>query len=176
MKIVIEVILVFLGILFLTTEVLLAFSIIVSMKTCVLSRSKLVNFGKEGFLPTLGKIFLILTSMSSILARVSSLLLYFGPSLGLLDLMHHWKWEKTRYRPKSAGGPYSEGGNLTWYNVSLPWDDIERIKTLHQLEPTSYSIYTGITVKWLYAILIGGIFIHISLVYALKNYSSRHFR
>ena len=156
---------------------MLAFSIIVSIKTCVLSRSKLVKFSKEGFLPIVGKILLILSSLASILARVGSLLLYFGPSLGLLDLMHHWKWEKTRYRPKSVGGPYEEGGNLTWYNVSLPWDDIERNKALQQLAPdTNYSIYTGLAIKWLYAILIGGMFVHLTLVYVLKHYTSSHFR
>merc|ERR1719273_787053 len=72
------------GILFLTTEMVLAFSIIVSIKTCVLSGSKLVSFGKEGFLPTVGKILLILSSLASILARIGSLILFFGPSFGLL--------------------------------------------------------------------------------------------
>ena len=156
---------------------ILAFSILVSIKTCVLSRYKQVNFSKEGFLPAVGQILLILSSLASILARVGSILLYFTPSLGLLDLMHHWKQEKTRYRPKSAGGPYEEGGNLTWYNVSIPWDDIERNKTLQQLAPdTNYSIYTGLAIKWLYAILIGGIFIHLILVYVLKHNTSSHFK
>ena len=156
---------------------MLAFSIIVSIKTCVLSRSKLVKFSKEGFLPTVGKILLILSSLASILARIGSLLLYFGPSLGLLDLMHHWKQEQTRYRANSEGGPYVEGGNLTWYKNTVGWDTMERTKAFQQLSPdTNYTIYTGLAIKWLYAILIGGMFVHLILVYVLKHNTSSHFR
>ena len=156
---------------------ILAFSILVSIKTCVLSRYKQVNFSKEGFLPAVGQILLILSSLASILARVGSILLYFTPSLGLLDLMHHWKQEQTRYRANSEGGPYVEGGNLTWYKNTVGWDTIERTKTLQQLaSDTNYSIYTGLTIKWLYAILIGGMFVHLILVYVLKHNTSSHFR
>ena len=112
----------------------------------------------------------------SILGRVASMLMYFGPSLGILDLMHHWRQEQTRYRPTSEGGPYEKGGNLTWYNVSLTWDKVERIETLQQLEPTSYSIYTGLSIKWLYVMLIVVMVIHVFIVYLLKKYSSTHFR
>ena len=156
---------------------MLALSILVSIKTCVLSRSKLVNFSKEGFLPTVGRILLILSSLASILARIGSLLFYFGPALGILDLMHHWKQEQTRYRAKSEGGPYEEGGNLTWYNQNVSWDQIERTKAFQQLAPdTNYSIYTGLTIKWLYVILMGGMFIHLILVYVLKHNTSSHFK
>ena len=156
---------------------MLAFSIIVSIKTCVLSGSKLVKFSKEGFLPAVGKILLILSSLASVLARIGSLIFYFGPSLGLLDLMHHWKQEQTRYRANSEGGPYVEGGNLTWYKNTVGWDTIERNKALQQLAPdTNYTIYTGLAIKWLYAILIGGMFVHLILVYVLKHYTSSHFR
>ena len=155
----------------------LAFSIIVSIKTCVLSGSKLVKFSKEGFLPAVGKILLILSSLASVLARIGSLILYFGTAIGLLDLMHHWKQEQTRYRANSEGGPYEEGGNLTWYENTVGWDTIERTKALQQLPPdTNYSIYTGLTIKWLYVILIGGMVVHLILVYVLKHYTSSHFR
>ena len=112
----------------------------------------------------------------SIVGRVTSMLMYFGPSLGLFDLMHHWKWEQTRFRAKSDGGPYKKGGNLTWFNVTLPWDKVERIETLQQLEPTNYSIYTGLSIKWLYVMLMVVMVIHVLIIYLLKNYSSTHFR
>ena len=82
------------GYFFITTEVILAFSIIASIKTCVMSRYQHINVEKEGFFPSVGKILIIFTSLTSILGRVSSMLLFFGPSLGLFDLMNHWMWKR----------------------------------------------------------------------------------
>ena len=154
----------------------MAFSIIASIKTCVMSRYKLINVDKEGFFPSVGKLLIIFTSLMSILGRVMSMIMYFGPSLGLFGLMNHWKREQTRVRPKSEGGPYEKGGNLTWHNITLLWDEVERNESLQQLKPTSYSIYTGLSIKWLYVMFVVGMVIHVIIVYLLKNYSSTHFK
>ena len=164
---------IFLGFLNIAAEVLLAFSIAISLKTCVVSRYKLVNVEKEGFFPSVGILLVLCCSLASVLGRVMAILMYFGPSLGLFDLLNHWRREQMRYRPISEGGPYEEGANLTTHNVSLPWTDIERNITSHQ---TSYTIYTGMSIKWLYVMMLVGMVIHVAIVYLIKTFSSSHFR
>ena len=90
---------------------------------------------KENFLPTKGQVrryfnlsflifilfissvqaLLLLSSIFFTAGRVGSLLLYFAPCLGQLDLLHHWRREQVPYTP-APDGPYEEGGTVMFFN------------------------------------------------------------
>jgi hypothetical protein len=147
----------------------LAFSILISLKTVLLSNLNLIKIEKEDFLPSTGKILLLLSTVLFTVGRVGSFLIYFGPALGQFDLLHHWKKEQLKYKTKEDGGPYEKGGNLTTHNVTIPWSDIER-------HSPNYTIYTGLGLMWLYAIIIVTMVVHVAVVYKWKDYCSSHFR
>ena len=166
--------LIFVGFLNISAELLLAFSIVISLKTCVLSRYNLVNVEKEGFTTTVGNILIIFSSLVSIPIRVLSLVMYFGPCLGLFNLLNHWKREQVRFKPQTEGGPFVEGGNFTTHNVSINWKELER--NVSSLGQTSYTLYTGVSIKWLYVMFIAAMVVDTIVVYLVKNCTSSHFR
>ena len=49
-----------------------------------------VAASKNNFLPFKGKLLLALFSLISVLVRLFAILLYFAPSLGLMNLLRHW--------------------------------------------------------------------------------------
>ena len=42
-------------------------------------------------MPALGNLLIVLLSFTSLLARVTAIIVYFSPSLGLMNLLMHWK-------------------------------------------------------------------------------------
>ena len=53
-----------------------------------------VAASKNNFLPFKGKLLLALFSLKSVLVRLFAILLYFAPSLGLMNLLRHWTMGK----------------------------------------------------------------------------------
>ena len=146
----------------------LAFSILMSLKTVLLSNINLVKDEKEKFLPFKGKVLIFLSTTFFTIGRVGSILLYFAPSLGQMDLLHHWKNEQTPYKPASVG-PWTKGSNLTIHNFTIPWSHVER-------QSPPYTHYTGLGLLELYIIMIITMGIHVAVVYAWKSYCSSPFR
>lgn len=101
-------------------------------------------------------------------------MMFFGPSLGLFNLLNHWKREQVRFKPQTEGGPFVEGGNFTTHNVSIDWTELER--NVSSLGQTSYTIYTGVSIKWLYVMFIAAMVVDTIVVYLVKNCTSSHFR
>lgn len=46
---------------------------------------------KNNFLPWRGKVLLTIFSVTSLLVRLVAIMLYFAPSLGIINLLWHWK-------------------------------------------------------------------------------------
>ena len=177
-------------------QTVLILSTLFSLKTVLISNINFVKMQKENFLPAKGWVrhyfnlfflifylfsssvqaLLLLSSIFFTVGRVGSLLLYFAPCLGQLDLLHHWKREQVRYTP-TPDGPYEEGGTVMFFNGTnvqqVPWSLLERGK---DGERPHYSMYTGLQIVYLYIILLISMIVHTVVVYVWKKYCSSDFR
>ena len=119
---------------------------------------------------------MLLSSIFFTAGRVGSLLLYFAPCLGQLDLLHHWRREQVPYTP-APDGPYEEGGTVMFFNGTnieqVPWALIERGKGD---ERPPYSMYTGLEIKYLYIVLLVCVILHTVVVFGWKKSCSSAFR
>jgi hypothetical protein len=70
---------------------LLVFSAIWSVKSITMGYIQSVSMSKGDFLPFKGKLFLLLFVLISCLARMFGILVFFVPSLGLVNVLMHWK-------------------------------------------------------------------------------------
>ncbi len=70
-------------------ELLIALSTLWSMRTLLAGQVGIAAMRKDGFIPIIGKIFLLLYIFITIFARTTAILLYVAPSLGLFNLMVH---------------------------------------------------------------------------------------
>jgi len=57
----------------------------------VLGYVNALTIQKGQFMPMIGKLSIALFSFTSLFGRVSAVIVYFSPSLGLMDLLMHWK-------------------------------------------------------------------------------------
>ena len=149
----------------------------------------IVKMEKDKFLPSTGKMILILTSLFSVVTRVVAVIVLFTPALGHLSLLHHYQHEKIGFRPANNSevgytGPYVMGGTYTSpNNTANPWDEIERgnwtwnneTETWRR-EPPPLTIYTGLKLVHVYTIFSIMLALHIILVFFWKRHVSPHFR
>jgi len=69
----------------------LALSALWSFLSIILGFLNGLIIGKGQFMPMLGKLTIIMFSITSLVGRVSAIIIYFSPSLGLMNLLMHWK-------------------------------------------------------------------------------------
>ena len=157
----------------LPAELILTVSIILSLKTVFMSNLNFISVQKENFVPTTGKIPVVLSSVFSTVGRVGAILLYCGPAMGNFGLLHHWKQEQIPYKSANHSGPYVLGGNLTAVidntTKQIPWSSIER-------NSPPYTDYTGLGLRDLYIIFLIAMVVHIALVFIWKTIASTKFR
>jgi hypothetical protein len=95
--------------------------------------------------------------------RISAVIVYFAPSLGLFDLLMHWKM-----------------GQLEIAHGDLPYDALANgtIVRLHQVwQPIqSFQDLTFLSLKHYYFIFIGMVLTHFLLVALIKLAFAREFR
>ena len=137
-------------------------SVLVSLKTSLLTNLKLVKVEKDGFVPSFGQFFIVLSNLFYTVGRVGALVLFFTPSLGLWDTMHHYKNEQIRYRNAT-------GTLTTLTGKKIPWTDIARGKP-------DITEYTGLSLKNLYILLLLGFVVHVVVVFFWKQKTSSKFR
>ena len=86
-----------LGKISLSPAYLLLLSIVWSLFSCMSLQLKSVVVQKE-FFPTKSKIFLMLYAIFATLRRILTFVIFFVPSLGLFNLLHHWQWEQFPFK------------------------------------------------------------------------------
>ena len=135
----------------------LIFSIIWSIKTLFTLHLKSVKIEKV-FFPLICQISLLVWTVFSVSKRILVLVIYFTPSLGLFNLLHHWQAEslpfsvsqKSRWRE----GGLQQGQHLQLHNNrSVLWSEIDRWDYSASPSPPAYTLYTGLTLReyfWLF--------------------------
>ncbi len=104
----------------------------------------------------------------SILARILSVLLFFAPSLGVANLLMHWKMGKLTIESKIKRSnenivfDVQNGTEIYFKDVWIP--------------TPKYTFYTLWELETYYIIFLGLIPLHLALVFALKHLLAFGFR
>ncbi len=77
-----------------------------SLRTLIMGTVRGQVMERDGFVPMPGKVLYGLLAASSLSARSFALLLYFTPSLGLFDCLHHFQMGSIPFHPLVAGEPW----------------------------------------------------------------------
>jgi hypothetical protein len=139
------------------------FSAALSLFSLTHGHVKHITTEKNNFLPIIGKLLHTAFAIISILARILSILLFFAPSLGLANLLMHWKM----------------GQLLLVENRGLVFDVQNGIKIYFKdvwIPTPKYTSFTLWELETYYIIFLGLIPLHLALVFALKQLLAFGFR
>ena len=113
--------------------------------------------------------------------RMLTLVVFFIPSMGLLNLLNHWKAEQIQFRIRKDAferGYMTTNDTLELVNMTetVPWTDIDRwTYTDTEPQPPSYSLYTGLSLTHIFAAFILLLFLHFISVYRVKRWTVEGF-
>ncbi len=142
---------------------LILFSAALSLFSLTHGHVKHIAVEKNNFLPMPGKLLQMTFAILSILTRILSILLYFAPSLGLADLLNHWKFGKLSVdKNKDLVYDVQTGKEIYLKDV---W-----------IETPKYTSFTFWELETYYIIFLGLIPFHLALVFALKQLLAFGFR
>ena len=164
-------------------ELVLSLSIIWSVKTCIMVHLKSIKADKL-FIPFMAKIVVLLWSTMATARRILSLVAYFIPSLGLFNLLYHWKAEQIPFARKLF--LTNDSDTLELYNMTekVLWSDIDRWKYKDVYNPTSrsytfyppkYDLYTGLDLGQTFLLFIILLMIQFLLLLLVKCFTVDNF-
>ena len=113
---------------------------------------------KNGFLGLVGKLALASFYAISTLIRIGAILIFLAPSLGLFDLLHHWKMGRISVEVGKTKVYDMEDGNPVFFHEA--WEAVTESTELTLLGPLSAIIF-----------LVLGTLAHGAAVYSLKRSS-----
>ncbi len=111
-----------------------------------------------------GKLLQMAFAILSILARILSVLLYFAPTLGLANLLMHWKMGQLAVADGYPGLVFDVQNGTEIYFKDV-W-----------IQTPKYTSFTLWELETYYIIFLGLIPIHLALVFALKHLLAFGFR
>ena len=135
-----------------TATTLLILSTSWSFKTCILLQRKAIKTEK-GLLPFTSTLVILFWSSVASGRRILAIIVLFLPSLGLFNILNHWKAEQI---PFSVRLEAVEDNNMTSGDIiqlngmtrSVNWTTIDRWEynqtDLEAHQPPHYSLYTGL--------------------------------
>ena len=160
---------------FISSQVLLIFSIIWSLKTCITTHIKATKVEKE-FLPFTSALVLFAQTTVGTVKRIGTLFFYFVPFFGNLNLLQHWKAELKPWKAK----PFLDYKDDLMYvgNISIPWRDINRADYTDPTNPTTpdYTLYTGLSLGDAYIIFLLLLYLQLITVFLCKLYTAEEFK
>ena len=155
----------------------LAISIAITLKSCITLHLKTIKTEKQ-FVPTTSTIFILLWGLFSSMRRIISMVCFFIPSLGLLNILYHYKAEQIPFSIwQKYGKTQKDQIVLYGLNQTVLWGEMDRwdYSTSNEGTPPSYTEYTGITLRWTFALffLISALQFVTTLI--VKIYTSKKF-
>ena len=160
---------------------LLYISIPWSVLSCGFLHTKLIVLQK-GLCQTTTKLVVLAWGLFATLRRVLSIVVMFVPSLGLLSLLHHWRWEQVPLRIRQEyykrGFPITPEDKITFLGVNetVYWSDLDRWDYGDEPVAPPYSIYTLFSLKHTFmagAVLLA---VHFLMLLLIKLATSPDFR
>ena len=97
-----------------TYIIYLRLSVAWSLKTCISLHVKSMALSKS-FLPMITKHAALLWTFTLMAKRMLFLVLYFAPSLGLFNLLHHWQWEQIPFAIRKQWNVTADDELMSWW-------------------------------------------------------------
>ena len=127
--------------------IILAISIALSLKSCFTLNHKVIKTEKT-FVPGKAAIMINLWGLFSSLRRILSMVVFFIPSLGLFDILYHYRLEQLPFSIWQRYGK-TQQDKLALYGLeeTVLWGDIDRWDYSVDPEgiPPNYTHYTGVS-------------------------------
>ena len=150
-------------------------SAILSVLSIVLGQLQWMIIQKSDFMPMKGKFFISAFTLVSVLVRTLSCIIFFAPSLGLGNLLMHWKMGALEAAKTSTihddqkelvhSLVYDVLSNGTFVYFTKVW---RRVESYEELTLLSLGSYTKIFLSFLV--------LHFVLIFGIKTAFSRKFR
>ena len=119
---------------------------------------------------------LYLWAFFATIRRIVTIVVFFAPSLGLFDLLYHWRAENV---PIAAAKNVKPFAKLELFNMTehLLWSDISRWNRTDPYHPTPppYTLYTGISLGGTFKVFLGIMAVHFILVALVKIFTVKSF-
>ena len=132
----------------------LAISIAITLKSCITLHHKTVKTEKQ-FVPFTSTFFILLWGLFSSLRRITSMVCFFIPSLGLFNILYHHQFELKPFSIwQKYGKTHMDKIVLYGLNEQVRWGDLDRWDYSNSTEgtPPQYTAYTGLTLKWTFGL------------------------
>ena len=141
--------------LFLGAHGVLAISILLSMKSSISLHMKSIKLEK-GFFPFKSIIFVLLWGLFATLRRTLGIVAFFIPSLGLFDILHHFEYEKIKFKIRmDYAHNISSEDKIAMFGLTetVYWTELDRWNYTNPKNPIppDYSLYTGLKLQSTFA-------------------------
>ena len=169
----------FLGIPMKATTALIL-STVWSLKTSVMLHLKTIKVQK-GFFGFKASFAVFFWGLMGSLRRILSMICFFVPSLGISNILNHWLAEQYYFGIRRQYYLISKYDEVHLFNLTEPllWRELDRWNYYGDIdEPTapSYSLYTGMTLKWTFVTFFIMMLFHLVSMMIVKTFTSEEFK
>ena len=108
------------ALLLIPAETFLMISVIMSLRSCIFKQVKAVTTEKTN-LSFSAKLIVFLWSTTATLRRILCLIIFFVPSMGLFDTLHHWRAERIPFKirkDKATNKMMTSNDTLAIFNLT----------------------------------------------------------
>ena len=162
--------------------IVLCLSIGLSLFTCVKNHTNIISAEKV-FSPMTSKILIFTWGTFANLRRILSLITMFIPSIGLFNILHHWRAEQIPFRirlnyAKKFTILKDDRISLNGLNETIYWSQLDRWDYTDQDHPTPppYSIYTLLSLQNTFTVFIFLSILQFIIILSVKILTSEDFR
>ena len=117
------------------------------------------------------------------LRRILSLIVLFIPSMGLFNLLHHWKYEQIPFKVRleyAKRFPIQPDDKIALYglNETIYWSELDRwdYSNKENPAPPHYSLYSLLSLKFTFIFLLILSILQFLSIYAMKSFTSNDFQ
>ena len=165
-----------------SAEVALSLSVIWSMKTVIRLHVNTIAIKKEVF-RTSSKFFVAFQGLVVSTRRITTIVAFFIPSLGLFNLLHHWQAEQLTFQLRlnhAQNNGLSTLDEIDLHDMTerIYWSQLDRWNYTDPSKPLppDYDIYTGLKLKWTFAAFFVLGIVQCLLLFIIKMSFSKGFR
>ena len=145
-------------------DLMLTLSISWSFMTGIVTFIRIYSEQKGGMMSLSAKMTLGLRALFFFVTRISCIVAFFGPFLGLFNIMSHWHAEGLQLEKKTLSNLHSKGSFWTNETVRLMFRE------------QNYTNYTIVTLQKAFFLFLGLLLLHGVAIFILKKKVSEHFK
>ena len=173
----------FLGIKANPTTILFA-SVILSLNSAIVRHIKAM-VAEKGFLRFKPKLIIFIWTLCAAIRRILAFIVFFTPSLGLYNILNHWKAEIHPFKfrinaAKRLNMTPSLNAKIELFNMTetVYWSELDRwdySDPQHPIPP-SYKLYTGMSLKETFGVFFIILIVHSLCLLLVKIKTSHEFK